>query len=395
MDETEIAEALASLEEKSLGRIKSTEEKLGAIETALGDLQKGLVLGGGGSRGPDDVLAPQQNANLAAAVRALLKGDQSKANSLFEQVSVKSAIANSDPSGGYFILPQVGSEIIRISADISPISRLARTVTIDAGMAYEEIVDANQAAAVWVGETDSRPDTNTPALNKIRIELNEIYAQPKATQLLVDSASYDVLGWLTDKVGTAFAIAESAAFHYGTGVAQPRGFLTLPTSTAGDKTRPLGTVQYVPSGANGAFPTASATVNSADCLQDLIAALRVPYRANAAFLMNRGVAGQVAKLKDGNSGRWLWQDSLVQGEPPTLLGYPVYLSEDMPDITNGSCSIAFGDWRQFYLVLRRMGLRLLVDPYTDKPYIKLYSYTRLGGGVADSNAVKLLKFSGS
>jgi HK97 family phage major capsid protein len=398
MDRDEdIAEALGELESKALGRIDAVEKKLGDMATkfdsALGDFEKSLLYGGTRNDGGLPKANPEQKAALEGAVRALLRGDQRKADELFGVAQTKAGLANSDPDGGFFVLPQFGAELNKIIADISPVAQLARTVNIDAGMSYEEIIDSNQAAAQWAGETDARGDTATPALNKFRVELAEIFAQPKATQSLIDASSYDVVAWLQGKIAEAFAITESAAFHSGTGVAQPRGFLTLPTSTASDKTRPLGTVQIVNTGASGAFPAASSTVNSADPLQDLIAALRVQYRSNAAWLMNRQTAGVCSKLKDATTGRWLWQDSLVQGQPATLLGYPVYLSEDMPDIAPNSLSIAFGDWRKFYCVLRRTGIRMLTDPYTDKPFVKLYAYSRVGGGVANSQAVKLLKFA--
>jgi HK97 family phage major capsid protein len=394
----ELKAALGELQTSITGRIEKVEkalaadaERKSALDKHLADLEQSLIHGGGGSSKGEAAMTPEQKSALDAGIRALLRGDQRKADELLAKASTKSAVANNDPSGGFLVLPQFGPELIRIIADISPVAQLARTITLDEGLSYEEVVDGGQAAAQWAGETDARGETASPVLNKIRVELNEIFAQPKATQTLVDTASYDVTAWLQSKVGEAFAVSESAAFHNGTGIAQPRGFLTLPVSTAGDKTRPFGTIQVVNSWQSGGFPAASSTVNSADPLQDLISALRVPYRSGASWLMNRATAGVVSKLKDTTS-RWVWQDSLVQGQPATLLGFPVYLSEDMPDLGAGSLSIAFGDWRKFYLILRKNGIRFLSDPYSDKPYIRLYSYSRVGGGVCDSNAVKLLRF---
>jgi HK97 family phage major capsid protein len=395
----ELKAALGELQTSIGGRIEKVEkalaadaERKSALDSHLADLEKRILTGGSGAASGESAMTPEQKSALDAGIRALLRGDQQKADALLAKASTKSAVANNDPSGGFLVLPQFGPELIRIISDISPLAQLARTVVLDEGMSYEEVIDNGQAGALWAGETDARNETTSPPLQKIRVELNEIYAQPKATQSLVDAASYDVTAWLQGKVGEAFAVSESAAFHNGTGIAQPRGFLTLPVSTAGDRTRPFGTIQVVNSGQSGGFPAASSSVNSADCLQDVIAALRVPYRSNAAWLMNRATAGVVSKLKDATTGRWLWQDSLVQGEPPTLLGYRCLLSEDMPDLGAGSLSIAFGDWRKFYLILRKSGIRFLSDPYSEKPYIKLYSYSRVGGGVCDSNAVKLLRF---
>jgi HK97 family phage major capsid protein len=282
----------------------------------------------------------------------------------------------------------------RIMAEISPVGRMARTVMLDGGTRFEEVVDKDQTEAVWATETGARGDTTTPTLRKFSVGLDELYAQPKATQTLIDVASIDVMGWLTEKVGEAFGATESAAFHTGNGIGKPRGFLDYPTAATGDATRAWGTTEHIPSGASGAFQTPTTSVNPADCLVDVTASLRAQYRNGAIWLMNRQTAGAVRKLKDAD-GRHVWTDSLVLGQPSTLLGYGVEISEDMPVIAANSLSIAFGNWRKFYTVIRRLGVRFLVDPYTDKPNVRLFSYSRVGGGVANFEAMKLLKFAAS
>ena len=76
-----------------------------------------------------------------------------------------------------------------------------------------------------------------------------------------------------------------------------------------------------------------------------------------------------------------------------LMGYPVAESEDMPDIATNSYSVAFGDFRRGYLVVDRVGIRMLRDPYSAKPYVLFYTTKRVGGGVQDFDAIKLLKFA--
>lgn len=327
---------------------------------------------------------------LAGAARALLAGNQEKANSLF--LEAKAMSVGSDPDGGYVVHPMLSSGMTKVMAEISPIYRLARKIPMSTGDAFEEPIDRESAAASWVGETAARPETGTPQLGVFRADLHEIYAMPKATQKLLDVASINPLTWLTDKVGDAFAVKEGTAFHTGDGIAKPRGILSYPTATTTDASRAWGTFQHIATGASGAFPTSSTSVNPADVLVDVTMALKPQYRQGAAWLMNRLTAGAVRKLKDAD-GRHVWVDSLVQGQPSMLLGYPVEIDEEMPDIAAGSLSIAFGNVDKTYTIIEQPGTKFLTDPYTDKPNVRLYAYRRVGGGVNNTEALKFLKFA--
>lgn len=327
---------------------------------------------------------------LAGAARALLAGNQEKANALF--IEAKAMSVGSDPDGGYVVHDMISTGMTRVMAEISPIYRLARKIPMTTGGGFEEPIDRESAEAQWVGETTSRPDTDTPQLGAFRVDLHEIYAMPKATQKLLDVASINPLTWLTAKVGDAFAVKEGTAFHTGDGIAKPRGILTYPTLTTTDASRAWGTFQHIATGASGAFPTSSTTVNPADVLVDVTMALKPQYRAGAAWLMNRLTAGAVRKLKDAE-GRHVWVDSLVLGQPAMLLGYPVEIDEEMPDIAANSLSIAFGNVEKTYTIIEQPGTKFLTDPYTDKPNVRLYAYRRVGGGVNNTEALKFLKFA--
>ena len=371
---------------------KATESKLAEMHKALSELwMKAGRPGSTWSMGDSGVNSSEHKA-LSDAVRALLAGDQQKANALFAEV--KGMSASNDPNGGYVVLPQFSSEMTRIAGEISPMSRLARTINLDAGLSFEEIVDKDQAAAAWVSENAARDDTAAPGLGKLRIECAELCAMPKATQTLLDGASIDVVAWLQEKVAEAFAVAEGQAFLGGNGVGKPRGLLTYPTAATADATRAWGTIQHVATTAAGAFPVASTSVNSADPLIDLVGALKAQYRSGASWLMNRTTAATVRKLKDAD-GRHVWTDSLLLGQPSVLLGFPVDLDEQMPDVEANSLSIAFGNFRKGYTIVRRLGTRFLVDPFTAKPHVRLFAYTRVGAGVNNFEAVKLLKFAAS
>jgi HK97 family phage major capsid protein len=399
VDENEVVEAVEELKSSALGQIKglSTQlEKLEAsnkaLEESVGELQKGALFSGGGSSGQRSFMSPEQKTAINRAFSALFKGDVRSADAFFAEA--KGMSAGSSPDGGYVVLDQVSDTMTKVLPEISPLSGLARTITMNTGLAFEEPIDRDTAAAQWVGETTPRTDTATPQLGMFRVELKELCAMPSATQTLIDASYIDVMSWLTGKITDAFGMAEGDAFHNGDGVAKPRGILTYPTAATADATRAWGTVQYIASGADGAFPTPTTSVNPADCLQTTIGALKRQYRNGAVWLMNRNAAAAVGKLKDAQ-GRWVWVDSLVQGQPATLLGYPVEIDEDMPDIGSGKLAIAFGNFQRAYTIVRRPGLKFLPDPYTNKPYVRLYTWQRVGGEMNNSEAYKLVKFSDS
>lgn len=342
---------------------------------------------GGGSGGIST--SPEERTSMTKAIKSLLAGNQESADRYF--LEAKAMSVGSGPDGGYVVYPDISSTMTRVMAEISPLYRLARVVPVN-GDAFEEPIDRDAAEAEWVGETAARPDTDTPEIGLFRVPLEEIFAMPKVTQKLIDTASIDIVQWLSGKVGDALGTKESSAFHIGNGVAKPRGFLEYPTATTADASRAWGTVQHIATGASGAFPTSSTSVNPADVLVDVVGSLRAQYRTGAVWLMNRATASAVRKLKDAD-GRHVWVDSLQIGQPSVLLGYPVEISEDMPDISAGSLSIAFGNFKKGYTIVEKPGIRLLTDPYTDKPNVRLYAYRRVGGGLNNSEAIKLLKFS--
>ena len=296
--------------------------------------------------------------------------------------------AGSDPAGGYVVHSMISSGMTKVMAEISPLYRLARKVTLDSGDAFEEPVDKDSAAASWIGEVSSRSDTDTPQLANFRVPLDEIYALPKVSQKLLDVAGIDVMAWLTSKVADAFAVKEGTAFHTGTGVGQPRGILTYTTAATADATRTWGEFEHVVTGTSADFGT-----NKADPLIDLAHKLKSQYRSGARWLMNRNTLAKVRKLKEATSDQYIWIPGLSAGQPDTMLGYPIELDEDMPDIGASTLSIAFGNFQRGYTIIERPGVKYITDNLTDKPNVKLYGYRRVGAAANDSNAIKFLKFS--
>lgn len=299
----------------------------------------------------------------------------------------KAMSVGTDADGGYLIpTPTVGRIVSKVF-ELSPIRQIANVQSIS-GDALEGVNDLDEASYGWVGETGSRSDTNTPQVGKYRIEAHEVYAQPKATQKLLDDAAVDIEAWLQGKVANRFARAEGAAFITGTGIGQPRGFTTHTTAATADASRAWGTMEHIATANNGDF----ASSNPADHLFDLLGAFKTAYLQNARWVTRREVVSKIRKFKEATTNAYMWQPGLQAGQPDRLLGYPLVMAQDMPALGTGSLSLAFGDFNEGYQIVDRMGMRTLRDPYTDKPYVKFYTIRRVGGAVTNFEAIKFIKF---
>lgn len=292
-----------------------------------------------------------------------------------------------EADGGYLVPADTSGRIVSRVFELSPIRSIANVQAISSDR-LEGIADTGDASDGWVGETTARTDTNTPQVGKYEIVAHEQYAQPKATQKLLDDASVDVEAWLSRKVADRFARREGAAFIVGAGVASPKGFTVYPTVATADATRPWGQLEHVKTGVNGDF----AASNPADILFDLEAAFKTAYLNNARFVTRRSVITKIRKFK-GSDNNYLWQPGLQAGKPSSLIGYPIVMAEDMPALATDSLSLALGDFMEGYQIVDRLGVRVLRDPFTDKPYVKFYSIRRVGGGVLNFEAIKFLKFA--
>jgi HK97 family phage major capsid protein len=299
----------------------------------------------------------------------------------------KAMSAGSDPDGGYLLPHSTVGRMVAKIYEQSTMRQLA-TVTPISSDKLEGLVDNDEADAGWVSEMGGRNDTGTPQVGKYEITAHEMYAMPKITQKLIDDAATDVESWLAGKVADKFARVEGAGFTTGDGVGKPRGLFAYSTAATSDDTRAWGTFEHVNSGTNGDF---SAT--KGDPLQDLIGAFKPQYLQNASFLMRREVRTKIRKLKEGTTDRYLWEPSLQAGQPDRLLGYAARVDQYVPALATGTLSLAFGDIREAYTIVDRVGVRTLRDPYTAKPYIVFYSTKRTGGGAVNFEAVKFLRFA--
>lgn len=293
----------------------------------------------------------------------------------------------SDPDGGYTVTPDTSGRIVKKIYETSPMRQVAAVTTIGTDR-LEGFNDLGEGTAGWVGETPARTATGTPQLGKWEIPVHEMYAFPQVTQKLLDDSMFDIESWLADKTSDKFIRTENAAFLNGDGVMKPRGLLTYTTAATADSSRAWGSFQHVATGTSGGFGT---TTNGTDKLIDLVYALKAGYRANANFMMSRSSVAGVRKLKDGQ-GNYAWQPSVTALSGGMLLGFNIVEAEDMPVIGADSLSIAFGDFREAYQIVDRIGIRVLRDALTNKPYVGFYTTKRVGGDAVHFEAVKFLKF---
>jgi HK97 family phage major capsid protein len=376
---------LAALERRSAADVL-VEEKVARIDAALVQAQASLdrlTLSASrpwrdSSLDAVDQAAEERKTAWSAYVR---KGDEGAL--LRSEAKSLSSLVPAD--GGHVAPPEVAATIDRRLTASSPMRRIA-SVRVTASGTFRKPIATSAPACGWVSETSARAETASPALDLISFPVGELYAMAAATQTLLDDAILDIDQWLAGEIAESFAVAEGAAFISGDGISKPKGLLGV--TTAPDTTATWGQLGYLATGVAGGF----AASNPVDRLVDLTYAPRTPYRANASFLMNRRTVGAVRKFKD-SSGQYIWQPSLVAGQPATLLGFPVHECEDMPDIAAGAMAIAFGDFAKGYLVVDRADVRVLRDPYSAKPFVMFYVTKRVGGGVQDFDAIKLLKFS--
>jgi HK97 family phage major capsid protein len=323
-----------------------------------------------------DTDAPHRKAMYAY----LRNGDEDHLRGLELDTKSMSTVVNSD--GGFLVDPQTAEQVQSVLYSSASIRSVSSVVNVES-TSFDVLVDHADIGAGWATETGPVSETSTPQIDRISIVLHELSALPKASQRLLDDSAFDVEGWLASRIANKFARAEAAAFINGNGIDKPRG--VLDHTKVDNAVWAWGNIGYVPTGVDG-------DIGTADSVVELVYALGAQYRANGTFIMNSKTAGVVRKLKDAD-GRFLWSDGLAAAEPARLMGYPVVIAEDMPDVASGSFSIAFGDFSAGYTIAERPDLRILRDPFSAKPHVLFYATKRVGGDVSDFAAIKLLKFA--
>ncbi|MDY6860036.1 MAG: phage major capsid protein [Pseudomonadota bacterium] len=354
-------------------KLQQQEERLTMLD------RKSLITGRPALATSAETGAPHKKA-FAAYLRS---GDDDALRGLeMEGKAMSTAVAG---DGGFLVDPETAAAIKGVLNSTASMRSIAQVVQVEA-TSFDVLVDHTDIGSGWATETATQTETSTPQIDRVSIPLHELSAMPKVSQRLLDDSAFDIEAWLAGRIADKFARAEAAAFVSGDGVDKPKGILTH--ATVDDTLWSWGNLGYIPTGTDGDFDA----VSPSDAILDLVYALGAEYRAGASFVMNSKTTGVVRKMKDAD-GRFLWSDGLAAGEPARLLGYPVLVAEDMPDIAPGAFAIAFGNFQAGYTIPERNDLRVLRDPFSAKPHVLFYATKRVGGDVSDFAAIKLLKFA--
>ena len=348
----------------------------------------------------DEMKALEAKSNRIGAGAEGLTADQAEHKAAFglwarkgvedglAALEAKALNVTTSADGGYAVPEQLDRSILDLVKQVSPIRSLANVVSIG-GSEYKKLVNLRGTASGWVGETSTRPETAAPTFAELSPFMGEIYANPAATQRMLDDAFFDVEAFLANEIADEFAKAEGTAFVSGNGTNQPKGFMAYTINTSTDGVRTFGHIQKVKTGVAAGFVATTTSSNPGDTFISVIHAMKAPLRNGASWVMNSGTLAAVRKLVDLD-GNYIWRPGLTEGQPSSILGYAVSEVADMADIAQTSNSIAFGNWKRGYTIVDRMGTRLLRDPYTNKPYVQFYTTKRVGGMVVDSEAIKVL-----
>jgi HK97 family phage major capsid protein len=340
-------------------------EIIAKLEGEIKGLQTAMARGAQGAGNDNKDEKAQKHAE--ALTRYLRKG--------VETPELKGMSVDSDEDGGFLVTAAMSSEIVKKVFESSPMRQLASVQTISTD-ALEILEDLDEVGSGWVGESQPRTGTSNAKLKKLVIPTHELFAQPQATQKLLDDASVNVEGWLAEKVSEKFGRDEATAFMAGDGNLKPKGILSY---AAGDG---YGLIEQVETAASG--------VIAGDDLIELSYALKEAYKNGSAWMAKRQTIKLFRKIKD-NQNRYLWEPGLNGATQSTLLGFPIYEANDMASVGANALSVAFGNFRAGYQIVDRIGIRVIRDIYTAKPNVLFYTTKRVGGAVKNFEAIKLLK----
>lgn len=359
-------------------KLSKINEDFCSIRTALDAIEK--KMGRPGAAGDVDPAVAEHKAAFGKFIR---KGVDDGLGELQQ----KAYNITTDADGGYAVPEELDRDILELMRDISPMREVANVITVG-GSDYKKLANKGGATGGWVDEDDARAATDSSQLAILTPFMGEVYAYPQATQQMLDDVFFNAEQFIENECAQTFAVLEGAAFTTGDGTKKPKGFLAYATAATADGARAFGTLQHIVSGAAADW----AAANPQDKLLDVVYALKKGYRTNARWMTSKTMLGEVRKLKDVD-GNYIWRPGLEAGQPDTLLGYGIAENEDMPAKAANALSIAFGDFKRGYTIVDRIGTRILRDPYTNKPFVGFYVTKRVGGFLADSNAIKLFKFS--
>jgi HK97 family phage major capsid protein len=374
---------------KAFGEFEAKKDILAALEAKKDQFDSleqeviALKAAGLGGKG-DERVSPEVAEHRKAYADFLRKGREDGLDTL-EQ---KALNVTTSADGGFAVPEQLDRNILSLIKQVTPFRAVAGQVTIG-GAEYKKLVNLRGTASGWVGETATRPETSSPQFAEITPNMGEVYANPFATQRMLDDAFFDVEQFLVEEIGAEFAKAEGAAFISGSGTNRPLGFLAGTINVSSDAARTFGHLQMVKTGVAGAFVGVTSSTSPVDTFIDTVHSLKSELRAGAVWMANSLTMAAIRKFKNVD-GDLIWRPGLAEGQPQTILGYAAVEAQDMPDVATNTFPIAFGNFGRGYLIVDRFGTRILRDPYSNKPYVQFYATKRVGGSVIDSEAIKVI-----
>lgn len=365
---------------EKVDRINNEVSKLSEELKNINNAIAALTVGAGGGSDIDPAKAEYNKAFN----NWFRRGESVVRDADLGELAVKAQMStDSNPDGGFLVGEEVDKEISRVLGTVSAMRKHARVIQSGGGE-YKKLVNLGGAGSGWVGEREERAETDTPQLAQLAFNTMELYAQPYATQTMLDDAYFNVAEWLSEEVAIEFSEREGEAFINGNGKHKPRGLLGYDTvENDGYKWGKLG---FVKTGAASGFKADG----QADAFIDLYYALKAGYRNDAVWLTSDAVMKDIRKLKDAD-GNYLWAAPSDAASLATILQKPVDTDDNMDKLGSGKFPVAFGNFRRGYLIIDRMGARVLRDPYTKKPFVSFYTTKRVGGGVQNFEAIKLMK----
>lgn len=290
--------------------------------------------------------------------------------------------------GGFLVDFEMESGIDRVVRRYSAMRQLARVIPIGASSYKKLVKTSGTSGGTRGGEKTAPTEGTSPQWSELEFKPGTYLSDQRITMEALEDAVQDVETDLMEEIGIEFAEMEGQDFITGDGVNGPRGFQSY--SIVANASYAWGSVGYIASGGASGF----ASSNPSDYLLDTVHALKRQYRVGAAWTMNDTTLGAIRKFKDGQ-GNYLWgmtaPSNLMAGAVGTLLGYPVATDDFMPDLGSNTYPVAFGDFNRAYYIVDRKGMSILRDPFTAVPYVKFVARRRVGGGIANFEAVKLLK----
>jgi HK97 family phage major capsid protein len=367
-----LTQSVLALKTEHRNEISNLREMVERLSVKAGRAALGAALGVGAD--------PRMSAEQKAGFERFLKTGDSR--------ELKAVNLATSADGGFALPKEIHSEILRVEKSLSVMRKLARVETANTAD-FHVVISTTSAGASWVGENGTRSETTTPTFADVAPSMGELYAAPRVTNWALDDIP-SISNWLTEEVAAQFAVAQDTAFLVGDGTNKPKGLLAGPTAATADASRAFGTIEHIATGVAGNWPATSAAIY--DLLVTTAYKLRAAYRQNAAWIMSAAAVDRLRKVKESTTDAPIWTPGMG-ATPATLLGFPVYESEDMPAVAANSLSVAFGDFRKAYLITDRAETSVIVDPYSTRGSTIFYTSRRTGGALLDSNAVKVIKFA--